>query len=202
MSEPTTTPAFQAPPVPAGSEGAETPASRDDAAAPEPVTDSPKGGKEAVLADLAKERKARQAVQERLKELEPLAAKAKALEDAQKSETERLTEQLEQFKAQAAKAEAENLRLKVATESGLPADLHEFLVGSDEDELRAKAQKLMAATAAATAPRAPAPDPTQGAKPGQGTAQLTRADLARMTPQEIVAAQESGRLDDLMAGRL
>ena len=131
-----------------------------------------------------------------------LAAKVKAYEDAQKSETERLTEQLEQFKTEAATAKAETLRLRVAAESGLPADLHEFLVGDDEDQLRAKAQKLMAATAAATAPRAPAPDPTQGAKPGQGTAQLTRADLARMTPQEIVAAQESGRLDDLMAGRL
>ncbi len=162
------------------------------------ATDTPDlgdGGKKALEAERRARRQAEKAANDAL-------AKVKAYEDAKKSDTERLAEQLEQLKAEAATAKAESLRLRVAAESGLPADLHEFLVGSDEDELRVKAQKLMAATAAATAPRAPAPDPTQGAKPGQGTAQLTRADLARMTPQEIVAAQESGRLDDLMAGRI
>lgn len=162
------------------------------------ATDTPDlgdGGKKALEAERRARRQAEKAANDAL-------AKVKAYEDAKKSDTERLAEQLEQFKTEAATAKAETLRLRVAAESGLPADLHEFLVGDDEDQLRAKAQKLMAATAAATAPRAPAPDPTQGAKPGQGTAQLTRADLARMTPQEIVAAQESGRLDDLMAGRI
>lgn len=191
MSEPTpTTPAAEEPQTARAS--TDTP----DTAPDTPDTpDLGDGGKKALEAERRARRQAEKAAND-------LAAKVKSYEDAQKSETERLTEQLEQYKATAAKAEAETLRLRVAAESGLPADLHEFLVGSDEDELRAKAQKLMAATAAATAPRAPAPDPTQGAKPGQGTAQLTRADLARMTPQEIVAAQESGRLDDLMAGRL
>lgn len=155
-------------------------------------TDTPKGTDRGVLADLRRERKTRQ----------ELEAKVKAFEDAQKTEAERMADQLQTLKAEAAAAKAEALRLRVAAESGLPADLHEFLVGDDEEQVRAQAQKLMAATAAATAPRTPAPDPTQGAKPGAVNSQLTRADLARMTPQEIVAAQESGRLDDLMAGRV
>ena len=68
--------------------------------------------------------------------------------------------------------------------------------GSEDTSRRARA------TAAATGPRQPAPDLTQGAKQGgTGTDQLSRADLARMTPQEIVAAQEAGRFNDLMAGR-
>ena len=95
-------------------------------------------------------------------------AKVKEFEDRDKTELEKLTDQISKAKAEADQARAEALRLKVAAQSGLPADLHEFLVGNDEEELRAKAQKLMAATAAATDPRRPAPDPTQGAKPGSG----------------------------------
>ncbi|MBK6887021.1 MAG: hypothetical protein IPH03_11750 [Tetrasphaera sp.] len=128
-------------------------------------------------------------------------AKVKEFEDRDKTETERMAEQLAALKAEAAQAKAETLRLRVGAETGLPADLQEFLAGDDEAQLRAQAKKLMAATAAATDPRRPAPDPTQGAKQGAGDGQLTRADLHRMSPAEVVAAQESGRLADLMAGR-
>lgn len=169
---------------------------------PAEVTDTPdtppelgQSGEKALKAERAARRAAEKAANEAM-------AKVKAFEDAKKSESERLAEQLQQLKTEAATAKAEALRLRVAAASGLPADLHEFLVGDDEESVRAQAQKLMAATAAASAPRSPAPDPTQGAKPGAaGSSQLTRADMARMTPQEIVAAQESGRFDDLMAGR-
>lgn len=189
MSDTTTTPAVEEPQAARAS--TDTPDT-----APE-ATDTPDlgdGGKKALEAERRARRQAEKAAND-------LAAKVKSYEDAQKSETERLTEQLEQYKATAAKAEAETLRLRVAAESGLPADLHEFLVGDDEDQLRAKAQKLMAATAAATAPRAPAPDPTQGAKPGQGTAQLTRADLAGQSPEWIEAQRAAGRLNDLLGIR-
>lgn len=154
-------------------------------------TDTPKGTDRGVLADLRRERKTRQ----------ELEAKVKAFEDAQKTEAERIADQLQTLKAEAAAARAEALRLRVAAESGLPADLHEFLVGDDEEQVRAQAQKLMAATAAATAPRTPAPDPTQGAKPGQGTAQLTRADLAGQSPEWIEAQRAAGRLNDLLGIR-
>ena len=58
----------------------------------------------------------------------------------------------------------------------------------------------MAATATPTAdPRRPVPDPSQGAKPGDGTHnQLTRADLAGKSPEWIEAAREAGRLNELL----
>lgn len=148
---------------------------------------------------LAAERQARRAAEKAANEA---LAKVKAFEDRDKTEQEKLADQVAKLKAEADQARAEATRLRVASEVGLPADLHEFLVGDDEEQLRNRAAKLMAATAAATDPRRPAPDPTQGAKPGTGDGQLTKADLARMTPQQIVEAQTAGRLDDLMAGRI
>ena len=164
---------------------------------PTPETATPDlgdGGKKALDAERRARRQAEKAATD-------AAARIKEYEDRDKTESQKLTEQLAALKAEAATARAEALRLRVAAELGLPGDLHEFLTGDDEESVRAKAQKLMAATAAATGPRSPAPDPTQGAKQGAGKDQLTRADMARMTPQEIVAAQEAGRSDDLMAGR-
>ncbi len=154
------------------------------------------GGKKALDAERSARRAAEKAANEAL-------AKVKEFEDRDKTEQERLTEQLAAMKSEAAQAKAESLRLRIAAETGLSPDLFEFLTGDDEEQVRAKAQKLQAATAAATDPRRPAPDPTQGAKQGgTGTDQLTRADLARMNPQEIRTAQDAGRFDDLMAGRI
>ncbi len=189
MSE-TTTPD----PAPAETAPQTAAASTDPAPTPKP-DDLGDPGKKALAAERSARRAAEKAAADAL-------AKVKEFEDRDKTELEKLTDQISKAKAEADQARAEALRLKVAAESGLPADLHEFLVGNDEEELRAKAQKLMAATAAATDPRRPAPDPTQGAKPGTGDGQLTKADLARMTPQQIVEAQTAGRLDDLMAGRI
>ena len=148
---------------------------------------------------LASERSARRAAE---KAAADALAKVKQFEDRDKSDLEKLTEQIAQADARAKQAEAEALRLRVASETGLPADLQEFLVGDDEEVLRQRAAKLMAATNAANEPRRPAPDPSQGAKPaGAAGDQLTRADLARMTPAQIVEAQESGRLNELLGSR-
>ena len=44
----------------------------------------------------------------------------------------------------------------------------------------------------------PQPDPSQGAKPdSNGPSQLTAADLATMSAEDIVKADEAGRLEDL-----
>lgn len=146
------------------------------------------------------ERQARKTAEKQAAEL---AAKVKEYEQAQLSETERLNAQLAEAQALAAKAQAEAVRLRVATEMQLPVELHEFLTGDSEEQVRAKAEKLKAATAAANAPRAPQPDPSQGARPGStGPAQLTRADLAQMTPYQIEEARQEGRLNDLLAGKL
>jgi membrane protein involved in colicin uptake len=156
---------------------------------PEPLGE---GGKRALEA----ERQARKDAERKASELAEQVAQYEA---ANKSEQERLADALAAAQAEAATAKAEALRLRVAAETDLPAELHEFLTGSDEDELRSKAEKLKAATA--TGARRPAPDPSQGAKPDStGPSQLTRADLARMTPAEIEKARVDGRLADVLAG--
>ena len=66
------------------------------------------------------------------------------IEEASKTETQKLAERAEAAEKAAAAAQREMSRLRVLSEVSLPADLHEFVVGDDEDELRAKAQKLAA----------------------------------------------------------
>lgn len=162
------------------------------AAPPEPLGE---GGKRALDAERAARKAAEKAAAD-------LAARVQAFEDAQKSDAERVAERLAAAEAAAADARAEAARLRIAAEVGLPADLHEFLVGNDEDTLRAKAQKLAAMATPAVKP-APAPDQAQGAKPGgSGPAQLTRVDLARMTPAQIESARVEGRLADVLAGKV
>lgn len=160
--------------------------------APEP-DDLGDAGKKA----LAAERTAKRAAEKRAAELE---AKVKEFEDASKTEAEKAAARAEAAEKALAEVTAKAARLQVAAEVGVPADLVEFLTGSDEESLRAQAEKLMAATAANKAPRAPQPDPSQGAKPGgsTGPTQLARADLARMSPEAIVAAKAEGRLNDVL----
>lgn len=120
-------------------------------------------------------------------------AKAVADELAQQA---KVTQEVE---AKAAKAEAELMRYRVSADLGIPVEVLAVLSAKSETELREQAATVQTATV--PAPRSPAPDPAQGAKPGStGPTQLSRADLARMTPQEIEAARQEGRFADLLAG--
>lgn len=119
-------------------------------------------------------------LRDRLKELEPLAAKAKEFEDAQKSEQERLSEQLtaaqERAKAAQARAVRSEVRALAAGEFADPDDAHAFLdldtfVGDDgeidADGIRDSLTDLLKrkphlAKPADNSPRRPAPDRTQG----------------------------------------
>lgn len=167
------------------------------AATADPAPDTSETLGDAGKAALSAERKARREAEKRASEYE---AKVKEFEAAQLSEQERLTKQLEEAKAQAATAQAEALRLRIAAETQLPADLHEFLVGADEAELRAKAEKLKAATAPGI--RRPAPDPSQGATPAaSGPQPVTPAELASMSAEQITTAFNEGRISaDLLTG--
>ena len=158
---------------------------------PAPADDLGEAGKKA----LAAERAAKRAAEKRAADLE---AKVKEFEDASKSEAEKAAARAEAAEKALAEVTAKALRLEVAAEVGVPADLVEFLTGGDTESLRAQAEKLMAATAASKAPRAPQPDPSQGAKPGGSVSQLTRADLAGMSHEAINAARAEGRLNDLL----
>lgn len=93
-------------------------------------------------------------LRKRLAELEPLAAKAKELEDAGKSEAERLTERATSAEERADKTEAALLRLQVALEKALPADevrrltsTARRLVGTTKEELEEDADDLLASFA-------------------------------------------------------
>ncbi|MFP3990658.1 hypothetical protein U9R90_24975 [Streptomyces sp. E11-3] len=104
-------------------------------------------GKKAI----AEEREARRAAEKtrkeleaRLKELEPLAAKAKQLEDSKKSESEKLTEKLTAAEKRAAASEERALRLEVATAKGLTPAQAKRLVGASKEELEADADELLA----------------------------------------------------------
>lgn len=119
-------------------------------------------------------------LRKRLKELEPLAQKAKELEDAQKSEQERLTEQLTAAQERAAKAFRTAVGAKVEALAAATFADPEDAAGAldltayvdDDGAINAEAIKedLAAllerkphwAKAADASPRRPAPDRTQG----------------------------------------
>lgn len=101
-------------------------------------------------------REARQ-LRERLKQLEPLAEKAKELEDANKTELEKLTERASGAEDRATSAELRALRMEVALDKapdGMPVTkiraLAKRLTGSTQEELEADAEELFAEFAPAS----------------------------------------------------
>ncbi|MFB6948902.1 hypothetical protein ACFCXP_04635 [Streptomyces niveus] len=108
-----------------------------------PAGDGPADLGDAGKKALAEERKARRDAETRLKELEPLAAKAKKLEEASKTEAEKLTERATAAEERAAKAEAKAMRLEVASKKGLTEAQAKRLVGSTPEELEADADELL-----------------------------------------------------------
>lgn len=98
------------------------------------------------------------------------ARKLQEIEDAAKSQAEKDAEARAAAEARAVKAETDLLRLKVASTRGIPADLADLLVGSDEAEMTAVADRLLAMKG--TAPPAPvgaADGGPQGSPPPQKT---------------------------------
>lgn len=79
----------------------------------------------------------------RLKELEPLAKKAQELEEAGRSDLEKLTARAEQAERTAAQHEARALRLEVAFEKGLTPAQAKRLVGASREELEADADEIL-----------------------------------------------------------
>lgn len=141
----------------------------------------------------------------RAKENAAAAKKLQEIEDAQKSETEKLLARAEAAEKRAADLEAARLRDRVAQANGIPADLVDRLVGATEEELAADAQRL-AALLRPTDPPPPAtpppPPPADGGPRGTpAPSQLTQADLKGMSPAEIQKAKAEGRLADVLSGK-
>ena len=95
------------------------------------------------------------------------AAKWREFEQSQKSDLEKLTEQLASAQAAATEAAAKLTRLEVASEKGIPADAIDLLTGSTREELEFSADKLLSLIANQSKPNTPKPDFNQG-KPKSG----------------------------------
>lgn len=78
------------------------------------------------------------------KEAETLRLKLKEREDADKSESQKLTERAEAAERRAAELEQQSLRARVGAAKGLPPKMWDRLRGDDEDALKADADDLLA----------------------------------------------------------
>jgi len=144
----------------------------------EPAKQDPWADPEAARKEIERLRKEAAGYRTKVRDLEPLAQKARELEDAQKSEQERLAEQLSEaqkhvqaFRQRAVRAE---VRALAAAEFADPDDAHAFLdldsfVGDDgeinTDSIReglADLLKRKPHLARDAGPRTPRPDRTQG----------------------------------------
>lgn len=81
-------------------------------------------------------------LRKRLKEYEPIIVEAQKAKDAQKSETQKLQDRLQEAEQRAAEATSNATRLFAAAEFNIPADLIPLLGTGDEDAIRANAKLL------------------------------------------------------------
>lgn len=103
--------------------------------------DKPLGAAGEKALEAFKER-AREA-EAKIKELEPLAAKAREAEEANKTELEKANGKAAQLDDQVKTLTGENLRLRVALEKKIPAELIDRLKGNSKEELEADAEELL-----------------------------------------------------------
>jgi hypothetical protein len=116
-----------------------------------------KGDKDAVLADLAKERRQRQAVE---RERQALEKRLKDFEDRDLTEIQKAQKQAAEATKELEQLRAESLRQRVALKHEIPSDLIGNILGSTEDEMESSAAVL----ARYAKPKAPRPDHTQGSR--------------------------------------
>lgn len=213
VSAPPATPATSAPAAVAPAAPASTAPA---AAAPKPG--DPADGfkseesKNAVLADLAKERDARQALEAKLTEFETsntarnqALALALGLTEAPKTEDD-LAETVKSIQSTLAASQLEAMRLRVAASPGvdaegkslpaIPPEYQALLTETDPEKLNAQAvmvSALVAAKAAADGTPQFQPNPGQGQQPGVGSpldAQIAEATAAGDFQKAIALKQQ------------
>jgi hypothetical protein len=122
-------------------------------------------------------------------------------EESQKTELQKAADAAAAAKAEADATRAELARVQAAVKHGLTEEDLELLgTHGTAEEIDARAEKLAARIKSADAAK-PKPDFGGGDRGTDVTAkggQLTRDDMRRMSPDEIVKAQEEGRFDDLV----
>lgn len=136
-------------------------AAQDAAAGNEPDDDS-----EAALGDkgkalLARYRAEQAGLRKQLKELAPAAKRLRELEDKDKSESQKLAEQVASLERQLVEFEIREVRAAAASAAGLPAHMAKFISADDPEEAKQQAKSLAAWGKTGAA----APDLHQGARP-------------------------------------
>lgn len=177
MTEPTppVAPAAPAPAAPAPTPAAPAPVAP---AAPAPTAPATPTAEElAALPQWARDsissaNREAAATRVKLREIEPKAAQFDALEQASKTEAQRLADAASAATRDAETARAEVIRYKVAAAHHIPVEDFDLLGSGTEEEITARAVKIAAKNAAQAAPPAapgaPAPTtrPTETLRPG------------------------------------
>jgi len=135
---------------------------------------------EAMRAALAKARKEAAGYRTKVRELEPLASKAKELEDAGRTELEKLTARAEQAERERTEIGNRALRLEVAFEKGLTPAQAKRLVGANRDELEADAEEILRDFPALKPDGRPKGDVDQGVRRTAAPSNPKQADLAQI----------------------
>jgi hypothetical protein len=103
-------------------------------------------------------------------------------ETSQKSEVEKMADELARFKAEASESSTKLLKFEIASQKGIPTEALDLLNGSTREELESSADKLLSLIADQSKPNTPKPDLNQG-KPssgGQSTGDQFAAALANI----------------------
>ncbi len=140
--------------------------------------------------------------EQRAKENATAAQKLAEIEDANKSELEKLSERAAAAEARAAQIELAATRNEIALEKGLTPSQAKRLVGATREELSADADDLLADLKVSKPSTAPSSDAQgkQGEPVGQVKQITSRDQLQSMSPAEIVTARNEGRLQTLLSG--
>ncbi|WP_306365447.1 hypothetical protein [Nocardia sp. CC227C] len=182
----------------------ETPIDQPAADEPEtPVADTPQEPVETatetepdLAAEVAKWKALSKKNEQRAKENADKAKRFDELEEANKTELQKLLDRAEKAERAAEEARIGKLRSDVARETGVPAEL---IHGGTEEEMRAAAEVALAFKGnAKPSPAAPAKIVTSNGDTTRAKQITSRDELKSMTPQQILAAQKEGRLDELM----
>lgn len=92
---------------------------------------------------LDRERAARREAEKRAKALEPFEKQVKDLDEASKTELQKLADALNVEKTGRSSAETELLRYRTAADKGVPLNLVRFLTGNTADEVAESADLLL-----------------------------------------------------------
>jgi hypothetical protein len=90
------------------------------------------------------------------------ANKWREFEVSQKSEYEKLADELSKYKGEAAEANAKAIRYEVAQAKGIPVEAIELITGNDRESIESSSDKLAALIAAQSKSTTPRPDLNQG----------------------------------------